>query len=312
MTNSKILVSGSAGYLGTILIPKLIQDGYQVSCLDRFSNGVKNFTKIVGPNVKILKSDIREIDTSFLKNIDCVIDLSAQRKSNFGSKIIDTFDVNVKGRTKLAKFSKKAYVKNYIRISGTSVYGQQSGMLDEKSDTFPTSDYSKANLSAEKEVMRLNDDKFNVTCLRLPSVFGYSPRMRWDQAVNAMTLSAFHTNKIEVKGRDHRRPFLHILDFVNACKIILKSDDTKISGELFNVGSNDINYNMESLANEISKNIDKKIEIKLNDSKDIESHAVSFGKIKRVLEFETQYKIGFGVKEIYESLKSGLLEIPKK
>ena len=283
MNNEKILISGSAGYLGTILVPNLIESGYQVTCLDRFSRGIDNFTKIVGEDVEIIKKDIRKVESSTLKNIDCVIDLSARRKSN-NSKINDTYDINLHGRTNFAKLCKEANIKKYIRISGTSAYGQQEEIVDEK---------------------------FKVTCLRLPSVFGYSPHMRWDQAVNGMVKNFFQTKKIIVNGKSHRRPFLHILDFVNACQVILKSPEEKISGELFNVGSDDLNYNMEMLAKEIVNSMDEKIEIQLNDKPDNESHTVSFKKIKETLGFETKHKIKFGALEVYDKLESGILKIPE-
>ncbi len=311
MINSKILVSGSAGYLGTILIPKLVESGYQVTCLDRFSRGVNDFVNIVGKDVNIIKKDIRKIESSELKNIDCVIDMAARRKSN-DSKSNDTFDINLHGRTKLAKLSKDANIRKYIRISGTSVFGQQKEIVDENSNVFPSTDYSKANLDAEIEVMKLHDDNFNVVRLRLPSVFGYSPHMRWDQAVNGMVKNLFQTRKIIVNGKNHRRPFLHILDFVNACQIILKAAEKKISGELFNVGSDDLNYNMEMLAKEIVNSIYEKIEIELNDKPDIESHTVSFKKIRERLGFETKHKIRFGALEVYDKLESGILKIPEK
>jgi nucleoside-diphosphate-sugar epimerase len=312
MKNSKVLISGSAGYLGTVLVPKLVESGYQVTCLDRFSRGIDNFVNIVGKDVKIIKKDIREIDSSIIKNIDCVIDLSARRKSNNDSENNDTFDINLHGRTRLAKLSKEANVRKYIRISGTSVYGQQEGVVDENSDVFPSTDYSKANLNAEIEVLKFGDNNFNVTCLRLSSVFGYSPQMRWDQAVNGMVMNLYQTNKICVNGKNNRRPFLHILDFVNICKIILKTSEKKIAGELFNVGSDDLNYNMASLAKKITNSINKNIKIELNDKQDTESHTVSFKKIKKVLGFDTQYKIELGALEVYNKLESGILKIPVK
>ena len=310
MGNNKILVSGSAGYLGIILVPKLVESGYQVTCLDRFSRGIDDFTNIVGKDVNIIKEDIRKVESSTLKNIDCVIDLSARRKSN-DLKINDTFDINLHGRTKLAKLSKEANIRKYIRISGTSAYGQQEVIVDENSNVFPSTDYSKANLDAEIEVMKLHDDNFNVTRLRLPSVFGYSPHMRWDQAVNGMVKNIFQTRKISVNGKSHRRPFLHILDFVNACQMMLKASQKEISGELFNVGSDDLNYNMEMLVKEIVNSIDEKIEIELNDMPDNESHTVSFKKIKETLGFKTKHKIKFGALEVYEKLESGKLKIPE-
>ena len=310
MKNSKILISGSAGYLGTVLVPNLIKSGYQITCLDRFSRGVDNFLNIVGKEVDIIKKDIREIEPSIIQNIDCVIDLSARRKSKIDSKNNDTFDINLHGRTRLAQISKEANVKKYIRISGTSVYGQQEEIVDENSNVFPATDYSKANFNAEVEAFKLGNNNFHVTCLRLPSVFGYSPYMRWDQAVNGMVLNLYQTKKIHVNGKKHKRPFLHILDFVNVCKIILKSPKEKIAGELFNVGSEDLNYNMGSLAKEITNSINKNSKIELDDCPDSESHTVSFKKIKKVLGFETQYKIKFGAQEVYDKLESGLLKIP--
>ena len=311
MDNEKILISGSAGYLGTILVPNLIESGYQVTCLDRFSRGIDNFTKIVGENVEIIKKDIRKVESSTLKNIDCVIDLSARRKSN-NSKINDTYDINLHGRTNFAKLCKEANIKKYIRISGTSAYGQQEEIVDENASIKPLTAYSKANRKAEESALPLNDDNFTVTALRFSSVYGISPRMRFDTAVNVMVLDLFNKGKITVRGQGNKRPFVHILDVARAYEVVINASKEKIGGQIFNVGSDEQNYEMGQLAKEITDGVGEECQLELEDSPDHRSYTASFSKIRETLNFVPNYTVKQGAKEIYEALKSGALKETKK
>jgi len=139
-------------------------------------------------------------------------------------------------------------VPQYILASSASIYGQQSEVANETSEVYPITTYSKANRKAEIDVLKLDDPTFAVSCMRFSSVYGVSPRMRFDISVNSMILDLFKTGKIVVRGMSNRRPFIHIKDAVKAYQMILDVPKDKIKGEIFNIGSDEQNYKIGDLA----------------------------------------------------------------
>ena len=304
-----ILVTGGAGYVGSLVIPELINNGYKVKCLDRFFFGDEFLSQDqFSEKLEMLHDDIRWFDSKLLDGVDIVLDLAAISNDPAGDlNPGKTFEINHMGRVRVAKLSKEHGVKRYILASSASIYGQQDQIADEKSSVNPLTAYSKANRNAEIDTLQLNDDNFTVTILRFSSVYGKSPRMRFDTAVNCMVLDLFKNNKIFVRGKSNKRPFIHIKDVVRAYILAIAAKKDKIGGQIFNVGSEDQNYEMGDLANEITKICRTKCEIESSDTNDNRSYFASFKKIQDVLGFDTNYKIADGVKEMYESLKTGEL-----
>ena len=256
----------------------------------------------------MFQDDIRWFDSKLLDGVDIVLDLAAISNDPAGDLNPDkTFEINHVGRARVAKLSKEHGVKRYILASSARIYGQQDQIADEKSSINPLTTYSKANRNAEIDTLKLNDENFTVTVLRFSSVYGKSPRMRFDTAVNCMVLDLFKNNKIFARGKYNKRPFIHIKDVVRAYLLVITAKKDKIGGQIFNVGSEDQNYEMGDLANEIAKICDTKCEIESSDTNDNRSYFASFKKIQDVLRFDTNYKIVDGVKEMYESLKAGEL-----
>lgn len=307
MKKHNILVTGGAGYVGSVLVPTLIQDNYHIKCLDRFFFGQEYLSsKCFAENLELIKDDIRWFDHKILDDIDVVIDLAALSNDPVGE--LDpkkTYEINHKGRTRVAKLSKKAGVPQYILASSASIFGQQDKIVDETSDVFPLTAYSKANRKAEIDNLALNDDKFSVTVLRFSSLYGLSPRMRFDIAVNEMVLEFFKKRKITVRGQNNQRPFLHIKDAVRAYQLILKSPIKKITGQIFNVGSDKQNYKIGDLALEINRSLGNKGVVELGDNNDHRSYSVSFKKIKDTVGFKPQFSVADGAKEIFNALKKG-------
>jgi len=304
-----ILITGGAGYVGSLVIPELINNGYKVKCLDRFFFGDEFLSQDqFSEKLEMLHDDIRWFDSKLLDGVDIVLDLAAISNDPAGDlNPGKTFEINHMGRVRVAKLSKEHGVKRYILASSASIYGQQDQLADEKSSVNPLTAYSKANRNAEIDTLQLNDDNFTVTILRFSSVYGKSPRMRFDTAVNCMVLDLFKNNKIFVRGKSNKRPFIHIKDVVRAYILAIAAKKDKIGGQIFNVGSEDQNYEMGDLANEIRKICRTKCEIESSDTNDNRSYFASFKKIQDVLGFDTNYKIADGVKEMYESLKTGEL-----
>jgi len=240
----KILVTGGGGYVGSVLIPSLLKDGHLVTCLDRFFFGETFLSSSeFRDNLQLVRDDIRWFDPKILKNIDVVLDLAALSNDPVGE--LDpqkTFEINHLGRSRVSSLCKEMGVSRYVLASSASVYGQQDKIANEDSEVFPLTAYSKANRGAEIDGLALNNSDFSVTVLRFSSLYGISPRMRFDISVNSMVLELFKNNKIVVRGKNNKRPFLHIKDAVNAYRLVLDAPSKKkTAGEIFNVGSNDQN-----------------------------------------------------------------------
>ena len=312
MTFKKVvLVTGGAGYVGSVLIPELMKNNYKVKCLDRFFFGMDHLhpEKYSG-KLELIRDDIRWFEPKILKDVDVVIDLAAISNDPAGELDSDkTYDINYLGRSRVSRLSKKFGVKHYILASSASNYGFTEDIVTEESQLNPLTTYSKANVLAEKDILPLNDSDFSVTILRFSSLFGYSPRIRFDLALNIMTLDLFKTGVITVGGDGKQvRPLMHVLDAAKTYLKILASDKDKISGEIYNVGSDDQNYQLKDLAENIGQAIGKKYEIQYKGSPDHRSYKMSSLKIKREIGFEPEHDISFGANEIYSHLENGVLK----
>jgi len=304
----KILVTGGAGYIGSTLVRKLIEKGYDVTVLDRLIFG-KESLKDIEDKVKLIVDDIRNVTSSHLKKVDVVIDMAAL--SNDPSGELDpqkTLDINYKGRAKLAKLAKKNSVGKYILASSCSVYGFQDGILNEKSKTNTLTTYAKANVLWENDTLPLADKKFSVTALRQATCYGFSYRMRFDLAINGMVLGFFKNKKIPIM-RDGKqwRPFVHVKDTSKAFMKVIEAENDLVNGQIFNVGSDNQNYQVFDLANFIADSIGIDFNYEWYGSTDNRSYKVNFDKIKEVLKFSPDYTPKEGSKEIFDALTNGNL-----
>lgn len=302
-----VLVTGGGGYIGTVLVPRLLNEGFHVTVLDRFFFG-KDKLQSVSKNrrLKIIQDDTRWFDKKILKDIDVVMDLAALSNDPSGElNPKKTMDINYKGRARVAQLSKEQGVKRYILASSCSIYGFRDELLNEKSPINPLTTYAQANRKAEIAAKKLSDKKFTTTMLRFATVFGLSPRMRFDLAVNGMVLGFFKNKQIPIMRNGKQwRPFIHIKDVAEAYVTTIKAPEEKINGEIFNVGDDSLNYQILSLAKEVAKSI--KIPFKKNwyGDPDSRSYQISFKKINDVLGYKTKFSISDGAKEIFTALKN--------
>jgi len=237
-----VLITGGAGYIGSVLTRLLLERGYDVIILDRLFFG-KDSIKEIEDQVKVIKDDIRWFNPDVLKGVDAVFDLAAL--SNDPSGELDpqkTMEINYMGRVRVAKLAKKKGVKKYVLASTCSVYGFQDGVLDETSNVNPLTTYAKASYMAEKEVLPLADKNFTVTVLRQATVYGFSYRMRFDLAVNGMVKALFENGKIRImRDGTQWRPFVHVKDTSTAFIKVMESEPEPVNDQTFNVGSNNQN-----------------------------------------------------------------------
>lgn len=306
----QILVTGGAGYIGSVLVKELLADGHKVKCLDRFFFGKESLAEVHShPSLEMIRDDIRWFDPNILKGVDVVLDLAAL--SNDPSGELDPFktlDINYLGRIRVARLAKEQGVKRYVLASSCSIYGFQDGIIDEKSSINPLTTYAKANRKAEQDVLPLADSNFTVTALRFATVYGYSGRMRFDLAINGMVLGLYKNPKIPVMRDGMQwRPFVHVKDVANAYKLVIRQSPDKVNGQIFNVGSDDQNYQILPLAELVGKSLNIPYEIEWYGSTDGRSYKVSFKKFKDATDFKPSFTPKEGSIEIYEALKTGKL-----
>lgn len=305
----KVLVTGAGGYIGTTLVPMLLERGHTVRALDRFFFGQDLLPK--SDRLEVVREDNRKLTESHLDGIDGVIDLAALSNDPSGELFQEsTWKINHEARVRIAKLAKKCKVKRYVMPSSCSVYGfQVPGVVaNETSATNPLTTYAKANLKAEQDILPLADEKFTVSAVRQATVYGYAPRMRFDLAINGMTYGAWKTGKLPLmRDGSQWRPMVHVKDTSEAMCLMLEADADKVNGQVFNVGSNQNNYQLKALAEEVAKTVPRDVELEWYGDPDHRSYRVSFEKIER-LGYKAKYTARDGVQEICEALVSGKLD----
>lgn len=312
-----ILVTGAGGYIGSCLVDQLLKAGYKVKGIDRYFFGKELLgSTLRNPNFKLVQKDIRDLNVEDLSDVNVVFDLASLSNDPCGDLDEElTHSINYLGRVHAATVAKEAGVRQYVLASSCSVYGSGvNAALTEESETRPVSAYARANILAEQGVLPLASDNFVVTILRQATVFGLSKRMRFDLAINIMTLNAVQKGKIFVMGGGAQwRPFVHVTDAARIFVQLAEEKPTGINGEIFNVGSNRDNYNILALSYIVRESIPFPVEvIVLPDDTDKRNYHVSFDKIAKVLNFCPEYTPTDGVKEIYEALKLGQVDTGKK
>lgn len=301
-----VLVTGAGGYIGTVLVPMLLKEGYKVRALDRFFFGRELLAD--HPNMEVIKEDARRVTPEHLRGMDAVIDLVAISNDPSGELFQNTtMDINFKARARIAKLAKEADVQRYVLPSSCSNYGylDEKYIASEDSPLNPLTTYSRANAKAEAAILPLADESFCPVVLRQGTVFGYSPRLRFDLAINGMTFGAWKNKKLPLmRDGTQWRPMIHVRDTSRAQMMMLEIDPDKIRGQVFNAGSAENVYQIGPLGKRIAELVPGDVAIEWYGDPDHRSYRVSFDKIKGI-GFNTQYTADDGVMEIVEALEQG-------
>jgi nucleoside-diphosphate-sugar epimerase len=303
-----VLVTGGAGYIGSVMSRILLEKGYDVTCLDRLFFGTDS-TKDIADRITLIKDDVRWFKPEILKKVDAVFDLAALSNDPSGElEPQKTLDINYKGRVRVANLAKKYGIKKYVLASTCSVYGFQEGTLTEESALNPLTTYAKANMMAEKEVLPLADKTFSATVLRQATVYGFSYRMRFDLAINGMTLGYYRNGKIPIM-RDGKqwRPFVNVKDTSKAFIKVLETEPEIVNGQIFNVGCDEQNIQIFDLAKLVAEACNLPFNYEWYGDPDTRSYRVSFSKIKETLNFKPQCTIKKGAQDVFDALKEGRL-----
>ncbi|MBB5322551.1 NAD-dependent epimerase/dehydratase family protein [Marinobacter oulmenensis] len=308
----RVLVTGAGGYIGSVLVPKLLENGFAVRAVDRFFFGIDVLTE--APHLEIIREDSRHLSEEHFRHVDAVIDLVAISNDPSGELYeAATWQINHAGRARTARLAREAGVDRYILPSSCSIYGFQSQTVDESSPTNPLTVYARANECAERDTLKLASDRFVVTVLRQATVFGFSPRMRFDLAINGMTYGAFANRRLPLmRDGTQYRPMVHVQDTTDLMLLLLGAAPRLINGEIFNVGSTDNTYQLGKLGKEIaatvSELIDAPVDVEWYGEPDCRSYQVSFGKVEKTLGWHARMNAAQGCREIVEKLSSGKLK----
>jgi len=318
MSDRKILITGSEGYFGTVLKSYLLERNFQIRCLDTnffsdcflFPESIKN---------ELIKKDSRYITDDDLYGVSTLIHLSGISNDPFGGlHSEDVYDFSVDYTRKLANLCKKRNV-NFIFASSCSVYGKTAGIaeLNEESAVNPQTGYSKNKLMIEDMLMDLSSEKFRPLIFRFSTLYGLSPKMRFDIVINMLTGMAVSEKKIKLNSDGQAwRPFVHIKDACEALYLGLKFVKNNNSHQIFNIGSTNENYKIIEIAELIESivenskivflnNEDKTVfsDKKIQDGVDTRTYKVNFSKSKKYLGFETKYKASDGIIQMKEKFE---------
>ncbi|MGG1514068.1 SDR family oxidoreductase [Paenibacillus oryzisoli] len=299
-----VLVTGAGGYIGSVLVPKLLNSGYKVKALDRFFFGEDKLPQ--HENLFLIKDDSRRMREEYFADVDAVIDLVAISNDPSGELFQDaTYQINHISRVSTAHMAKKLGVQRYILPSSCSIYGfvDQNITVDETSPTNPLTTYAKANEKAEQGILPLADNDFTVVVMRQATIYGFSPRMRFDLAINGMTLGAWNKGVIPLmRDGSQWRPMLHVQDTTDVMILLLRAEHEKINGQIFNVGSDKNNYQLGPLAEEIATSLPIDVKIDWYGDPDHRSYRVNFEKIEKTLGWKAKWTAADGAREIYDAL----------
>ncbi|MEK7090698.1 MAG: SDR family oxidoreductase [Patescibacteria group bacterium] len=282
---NRILITGGAGYIGSTLAEMLLEQGYEVIILDRFFFGDTIADLRSNPRLRVVKDDIRWVDGQIMQNVDAICDLASISNDPAGE--LDpqkTLAINHEGRARICRLAKAAGVQRYILASSCSIYGFQDGVVDETSAINPLTTYASANQLAEESVLVNASNNFTVTALRQATVYGLSRRMRFDLAINGMTLSLFKQGSIKImRDGTQWRPMIHVRDTCRAFITVLGTDASIVNHEIFNVGSNEQNLQIRPLAERLSSAVGIPYVEDWYGDPDHRSYKVSFEKIGKKL-----------------------------
>ena len=310
----RTLVVGGAGFLGSVLTRKLLARGFRVRVLDSFIYGRKSLDGLAGAeNLEVVEGDLRNIHTcvNALADVDSVV-LLAAIVGDPASKVrpTQTIETNVLAAQALAMASKLHHIPRFLYASTCSVYGIGDAILDEDAPLNPVSLYARTKIESEKIILGMGDEYFCPTVLRMGTLYGFSPRMRFDLVVNTMSMKSYTDGGIQVFGGNQWRPLLGVDDAAEVYIRCLEARLEDVGNQVFNVGSDDQNYKIDEVARIISGALGGVPISRDQSNLDSRDYRVSFAKLANVLGYAPAQKIDQSALEIVENLRSGVIKDP--
>lgn len=309
----KVLVTGGAGYVGSVLVGDLLGSGHQARVLDNLSHGGRALlAHWSNPGFEFLRGDIRDRDAvrQAVAGVDAVVHLAAivgdpacAREPELATA------VNLEASKALLDESQAARVSRFVFASTCSNYGKMadpSQYVDETSDLTPVSLYARTKVAVEEAVL---DPALNMcaTSLRLATVFGTSPRMRFDLTVNEFTYELATTKKLVVFGRQFWRPYIHVRDVARGMTTVLTAPESTVRARVFNVGSTEENYTKDDLVKLILKEVPDGVVEYVEKAEDPRDYRVSFSRIEQELQFTVTRTVPDGIAEVLRLARDGVI-----
>jgi len=306
-----VLIGGGAGYLGSVQVPRLLDRGYRVRVLDALLFGKDSLKGLEShPNFEILCGDVRDIQAvvQAMKGCHAVIDLAAI----VGDPACDenkplAMEVNRAATRMLIDVCRGHGIQRFLFASTCSVYGASDFLMDEHSALAPISLYAQTKLDSETLLLEAKNGVFHPTILRMATLFGASPRPRFDLVVNLLTARAVRAGKITIFNGCQWRPFMHVRDAARAFLTCLEANMDVVSGEIFNAGAYGLNYQLSALA-EIISGLVPNVEVERVENQDRRNYRVSFDKVHTRLDFTCQFSLEDGIAELVSLLRTEVIE----
>lgn len=280
----RILVTGTEGYLGSLLAPRLMDQGHQVTGLDTGYYMTGWLYHGLPRKATTLIKDLRSITAEDLEGYDAVVHMAELSNDPTGElRPGITHEINHMGSVRIAELAKAAGVQRFVYMSSCSVYGVADGEVNEQSPVNPQTAYAECKTLVERDVMPMASDNFSPTFMRNATAFGASPRMRFDIVLNNLAGLAWTTNRIAMTSDGSPwRPLVHALDIAKAIECALAAPREAVHGQVFNVGDSDHNYRVRQIA-EIVADVFPGCELSFGEGSDNRSYRVSFEKINTQL-----------------------------
>jgi nucleoside-diphosphate-sugar epimerase len=309
---STVLVIGGAGYIGSVLSRKLLEQGYRVRVLDNLTYGDHGIADLYSHDrFRFVEGDMRSIEAIMegIRGADALIHLGALVGDP--ASAIDpqkTLEVNYHAVRLAASICKYHQVNRFIFASTCSVYGESErpdDVLTERSPLNPVSLYAKSKIESERALLELEDENFSPTIFRMATVYGLSPRMRFDLVVNVLSAKAYTEGVVPIFGGDQYRPNVHVADAAQAYVDCLETPIETVSGETYNVGSNEQNYRILEVG-EIVESCFPGAEIDRQPERtDERTYQVDFSKAREQLGFEAGHTIADCCRELRRAFDEG-------
>lgn len=307
-TTFTVLVTGGAGYVGSVLVPKLLAEGHAVRVLDTYYFGTESLSAVRGhPNLTEIPGDLRDRATVDRALTGCTAVIHLACISNDPSFELDPSlgkSINYDAFLPLVQLAKKHGVQRFIYASSSSVYGiKDEENVTEDLPLKPLTDYSKYKALCEEVLDRQREPGFTTLTLRPATVCGYSPRLRLDLSVNILTNLAYHKREITVFGGEQRRPNLHIQDMADLYVQTLQWPAEQIDGKVYNAGWQ--NLKIRDIAELVKAEVGDDVRIVTSPTNDLRSYHVSSEKIRRELGWQPRFTVPDAVRDLLAAFRAG-------
>ena len=311
----KVLIVGGAGYIGSVLTRLLLEDGYKVTVFDRMLFGDHGLSGLQGnERLRIVEGDIRDITSvgAVVKGQDAVVLLAALVGEPACDRDPDeTVTVNLLGSQVVVQACRYYGVKRILFASTDSCYGIQEGILYEDSPLNPISLYAELKRDMEAFLLAQTEERFCPVVLRLATIYGLSPRMRFDLIINILTMHAVTAGRIKIFGGKQWRPLVHVHDAARGFLACLRAPLEKVRGRVFNIGSNEQNFRIGELGNFVVEALPGTEIDWIEQPPDLRDYHVNFDLAARELGYKVHKTVADGILEIAAALRDGQLPEPR-